>query len=220
MTKSFWAILAVIAIILGGIFVISNKNNTQKTSTSTASVTKHVEGKGSTGITLQEYGDYQCPICGTFYPTVKEVQAKYSDQLYFQFSNLPLPSLHPNAYAAARAAEAAGLQNKYFEMNDLLYQNQQVWSGSKNAEIIFTGYAQQLGLNTAQFKTDFASAKVNTAINADVAAFKKTGNELATPTFFLGGKKLDNGDLFDSKNQPSVEKFSALIDAAIAAKKK
>ena len=220
MTKSFWAILAVIAVILGGIFVVSNNNKDTGAKTGSAAVTKHITGKGTSGVTLQEYGDYQCPICGTFYPTVKQIEDKYKDQIYFQFSNLPLTSLHPNAFAAARAAEAAGLQGKYFEMNDLLYTNQQVWSGSRSAETIFTGYAQQLGLNTAQFKTDFASTKVNTAINADVAAFKKTGNDQATPTFFLDGKKLDNGALFDDKNQPSVEKFSALIDAAIAKKAK
>jgi protein-disulfide isomerase len=221
MTKSFWAILAVIAIVLGGIFVLSSKKNDASTgSSSSSAVTKHIEGKGSTGITLQEYGDFQCPICGTFYPTVKQVQEKYNDQLFFQFSNLPLTSLHPNAFAAARAAEAAGLQDKYFQMHAILYENQQVWSSSSNAETIFTGYAQQLGLNTAQFKQDFASSKVNTAINADVAAFKKTGNDQATPTFFLNGKKLNNTDLFDSNNQPSVEKFSKLIDDAIAANKK
>jgi protein-disulfide isomerase len=221
MTKSFWAILAVIAVVLGGIFVLSNKNSDSgKTSGSTSAVTKHIEGSGSTGVTLQEYGDYQCPICGTFYPAVKHVQEKYKDQLYFQFSNLPLTSLHPNAFAAARAAEAAGLQDKYFEMHALLYENQQVWSSSSSAEALFTGFAQQLGLNTTQFKQDFASSKVNTAINADVAAFIKTGNDQATPTFFLDGKKLNNTDLFDSNNQPSVEKFSKFIDAAIAAKKK
>lgn len=220
MTKSFWAILAVIVIVLGGIFVLSNKNNKNNASqTGGAAVTKHITGQGTSGVTLQEYGDYQCPICGTFYPTVKQIEEKYKDQIYFQFSNLPLTSLHPNAFAAARAAEAAGLQDKYFEMNDLLYTNQQVWSGSSSAETIFTGYAQQLGLNTAQFKSDFASTKVNDAINADVAAFKKTGNDQATPTFFLNGKKLNNTDLFDSSNQPSVDKFSKLIDAAIAAKK-
>jgi protein-disulfide isomerase len=220
MTKSFWAILAVIAIILGGIFVLSNKNNDQgQSTTSSTAVTKHVTGTGSTGVTLQEYGDYQCPICGTFYPAVKQIEQKYANQIYFQFSNLPLTSLHPNAFAAARAAEAAGLQDKYFEMHDLIYENQQVWSGASDAETIFTGYAQQLGLNTARFKQDYASTRVNTAINADVAAFKKTGNDQATPTFFLDGKKLDNTALFDNNNQPSVEKFSALIDAAIAKKK-
>lgn len=221
MTKSFWAILAVVAVVLGGIFVLSSKNNnTDNTKTGSAAVTKHITGGGSSGVTLQEYGDYQCPICGTFYPTVKQIEEKYKDQIYFQFSNLPLTSLHPNAFAAARAAEAAGYQDKYFEMQDVLYQNQQVWSSSSDAETIFTGYAQQLGLNTTQFKADFASSKVNTAINADVAAFKKTGNDQATPTFFLDGKKLDNTALFDSSNQPSVDKFSKLIDAAIAAKSK
>jgi protein-disulfide isomerase len=221
MSKQFWAILAVIAIVLGGIFVITNKQNAKDPSkTAATTATHHTEGTGSTGVTLQEYGDFQCPVCGTFYPATEQVVEKYKDKITFQFSHLPLTQLHPNAFAAARAAEAAGLQGKFFEMYNQLYQNQNVWSSSSNAQSIFEGYAQQLGLNVATFTKDYASARVNGAINADIAAFKKTGEDMGTPTYFLDGKKIDNAKLFDASNQPSVEKFSALIDAAIAAKTK
>ncbi|HET8708900.1 MAG TPA: thioredoxin domain-containing protein [Candidatus Saccharimonadales bacterium] len=220
MTKQFWIILAVIAAVFVGIVVYSNNkksDNGSSNTTSTAAVTHHVEGKGTTGVKLQEYGDYQCPICGDFYQAVKQVVAKYNDQITFQFSNLPLTQLHPNTMAASRAAEAAGLQGKYWEMHDLLYTNQNAWAGSSNAQAIFEGYAQQLGLNMTQFKKDYSSQKVNNAINADVAAFKKTGDPEATPTFYLDGKKLDNTSLMDS-NGPSVAKFSKVIDAEIAKK--
>lgn len=219
MTKQFWIILAVIAAIFVGIIAFSNnkKSDNGSSSTSTAAATKHVEGKGKAGVTLQEYGDYQCPICGTFYPTVKQVVAKYNDQITFQFSNLPLSQIHPNTFAAARAAEAAGLQGKYWEMHDLLYINQDSWASSSNAQAIFQSYAQQLSLNMDQFNKDYSSSKVNDAINADVAKFKKTGDDEATPTFYLDGKKLDNSSLMDS-NGPSVAKFSKVIDAEIAKK--
>jgi protein-disulfide isomerase len=220
MTKQFWIMLAVVAVLLGGIFVVTNKQDASAPGGSTGQVTKHLESKGSTGVTLQEYGDYQCPVCGTFYPATKQVIEKYKDKVTFQFSNLPLTQLHPNAFAAARAAEAAGLQGKYFEMHDMLYENQTIWSQSSNAQAIFEGYAKQLNLNVAQFSKDYASGRVNSAINADINAFKKTGEDMCTPTYFLDGKKLDNAKLFDTNNQPSVEKFSAFIDAAIAAKAK
>lgn len=219
MTKQFWIILAAIVVLLGGILVISNhKDSKSNSGSSKGQVTKHLQGKGSTGVVLQEWGDYQCPVCSEFYITLKEVQAKYNDQIYFQFSNLPLIQIHQNAFAAARAAEAAGKQGKYFEMHDKLYDGQQDWSRSSTPTTFFNSYAQQIGLDVNKFKTDYASAKVNNDINADVAAFQKTGANEATPTFFLDGKKVDNNKLFEG-NTPSVAKFSELIDAAIKAKK-
>jgi protein-disulfide isomerase len=163
-----------------------------------------------------EYGDYQCPVCEAYFATTEAVQAKYGDAIFFQFRNLPLSSIHPNAYAAARAAEAAGLQNKYFEMHDLLYQqsNWQVWTNSKSPTSFFQNYAQQLGLDLNKFNSDMNSSQVNDFINADMAEFKKTGQETATPTFFINGKYVSNSDLVDQSG-PSVEKFSAQIDAAI-----
>jgi protein-disulfide isomerase len=199
--------------------MLTSKKAGAPTSSSTAAATKHIEGNTASNVKLQEFGDYQCPACGQFYTAVNEVVNKYHDQISFQFSNLPLPQLHQNAYSSARAAEAAGLQGKYFEMHDLLYTNQQEWSQSKNALTIFTSYANRLGLNIDQFKADYASAKVNDAINADVAAFKKKGDPMATPTFYLNGKKIDNAQLMDA-NGPSVAQISKLIDAALAAQKK
>lgn len=218
MSKQFWIVLLVIAAILGGILFVSNHNQKKTPSSAPGKVTEHVEGKGITGVKLVEYGDYQCPICAEFYPAVKQAVAQYGDRITFQFSNLPLPQIHQNAFAAARAAEAAGLQGKYFEMHDLLYQNQSVWSGASNPQSFFETYARQLGLNVSQFQQDYASEQVNKAINADTAAFNKTGDELATPTFYLDGKKLDNGKLFDSTNKPSVAAFTKIIDAEIAQK--
>lgn len=214
MSKQFWAVLIVIAAIFIGAVIISGKNN--KNDSVAGTPTNHVEGNASSGVKLVEYGDYQCPVCGVYFDTVKQVAAKYSSQVEFQFRNLPLPSLHPNAFAAARAAEAASDQGKFWQMHDLLYQNQNTWSSAPSPMTLFTSYAKTIGLNTIKFKADYASSKTNGAINADVAAFDKTHDEKATPTFYLNGKKVDLGKLVDSKtNTPSVDKFSAVLDAAI-----
>jgi protein-disulfide isomerase len=217
MTKQFWAVLAVIALAFVGVIIFTGNKDSGSTASNTAP-TNHVEGSTSTGVKLVEYGDYQCPACGQYYQAVKDTSEKYKDQIQFQFRNLPLTSLHPNAFAAARAAEAAGFQGKYFEMHDMLYENQSAWESSSNPLSIFSGYAKTLGLNEAQFKTDFASAKANNNIKADEAAFAKTKAEQATPTFFLNGKQLDSSQLVDANGQPSVDAFSKAIDAAIKAK--
>ncbi|HSX33092.1 MAG TPA: thioredoxin domain-containing protein [Candidatus Saccharimonadales bacterium] len=219
MSKSFWAVIAVIVVVFGGILFISGHKAAAPGSNG-ASVTKHLEGSNKTGVLLQEYGDYQCPFCGEYYPVVKAVAQKYNDQIQFQFSNLPLIQIHQNAMAAAHAAEAAGLQGKFWEMHDLLYANQTTWSESSSAASFFDQFATSLGLNLTQFKSDEASDKVNNTINADVDAFMKTGNQESTPTFFLDGKKINPAfDATKSVDQ-NVALFSTYIDAEIAKKTK
>src|SRR5689334_22232262 len=118
MNKSFWAIIAVIVVIFGGIVVFHKKDATP-TNSSNVKPTNHIEGNATSGVSLVEYGDYQCPFCGQYYPLVKQVVEKYKTQIRFQFRNLPLYQVHQNAFAAARAAEAADKQGKFWEMHDL-----------------------------------------------------------------------------------------------------
>ena len=171
----------------------------------------HSQGPADAAITLVEYGDYQCPGCAKAAPVLKQVSEKYKDQIAFVFRNYPLYSMHPNALAAATAAEAAGLQGKFWEMYSKIYQGQTTWKDQSNPNDTFNTYAQQIGLNLEQFKTDFRSSPVGAAINADV----KAGNDLgvsSTPTFFL------NGELVQTPPTATAEAdFRALIDAAIAA---
>jgi protein-disulfide isomerase len=165
-----------------------------------------------------EYGDYECPVCETYASTVQQVQQKYNAQIKFQFRNLPLTSIHPNAIGAARAAEAADLQGKFWQMHDVLYeaQNWSEWSTSNDPDPYFWTYAQQLGLNVNKFKSDFASSEVNNRVQADLAAFSKTGEQQATPTFFLNGKYVPNAQFVDPSTQaPSIAAFSKVIDAEL-----
>src|SRR4051812_12848354 len=222
MDRRFLTILAVLVIIFGGIFVI-NQNKSDKTSTGNSTgntqTTNHTTGENSKNVVVMEYGDYQCPICRSYYQPLKDASEKYAKNIHFQFRNLPLSSIHQNAFAGARAAEAAGLQGKYWDMHDTLYENQKAWSQSSSPINIFEGYAKTLGLNITQFKADYLSSKVNDAINADTAAFNKTKQEMATPTFFLDGKYVANSEFTDSSTGgPSAEKINKYINDAIAKK--
>ncbi len=219
MDRRFLTILIALFLVFIGVFAFTRHSADKKSSGNGGQVTNHVIGQGHAGVTLIEYGDYQCPICQIYYQPLKQVYTQLASQIYFQFRNLPLSSAHPNAFAGARAAEAAGLQNKYWEMHDKLYGNQTAWAGSSDPLTIFKSYAAVLGLNVDQFASDYASSKVNDAINADVAAFTKTGQQAATPTLFLDGKVLKNTDLIDPQSGvPSADKISQIINDEIAKK--
>jgi len=206
MSKTFWAVIAIIVVIFGGVIVFNKDED--KTSTN-AKPTNHVIGQGTSGVKLVEYGDFECPFCGQYYPIVEQVKDKYKDQITFQFRHLPLITVHRHALAAARAAEAADKQGKFWEMYNLLFQNQSSWSARDDASKVFEQYATQLGLNLTRFKADVTSAQTNAVINTDIAEFKKTKAKMSTPTFFLDGKQI---------KPTSVDEFSKLIDEAIKSK--
>jgi protein-disulfide isomerase len=221
MSKQFLAVVAAIIIVFVGIFVISNhKSGSSGNNISATKPTNHVEGQGKDGVTLVEYGDYQCPYCGEAYQTIKAIQQEYNQQITFQFRNFPLTSLHPNAFAGARAAEAANLQGKFWDMHDLLYdqnvtyygsnETDSTWVNASNPLPDFDSYAKQLGLNVSEFNTDYASTKVDDVINADLSAGNKLGIT-GTPTFYLDGKQL-------SVTSYSLKTFQGYINAAIKQK--
>ncbi len=207
MSKGFLAVIAVVVLLFIGIFAFSGhkSNSTSKSSSSRGTPTNHVEGQGKSGVTLVEYGDFQCPACEQYYPVVNQVVAEFKDQIYFQFRNWPITSRHPNAFAASRAAEAAAAQGKFWQMYDLLYGNQRQWAGTSDAAPLFKQYAKLTGLNVAQFEKDYASSKANDAINADMAAGNKL-NVQGTPTFFLDGKEIKvNADPGSFESQIKAE---------------
>lgn len=218
MDKRFWAIIGVIVVVFAGTLIFNNKNTSNTSSNTNAKPTSHVEGDLTSKVTLQEYGDYECPVCESYYQVVQQVQQKYNDTVKFQFSNLPLLQVHPNAFAGARAAEAAADQGKFWQMHDALYtpQNWQDWSTSSNPVPFFNSYAQALGLNMTKFKSDFASSATNDKINADINAFKATGQQESTPSFFINGKYYSNTNFVDpSSGVPTVDAFSKVIDQAL-----
>jgi protein-disulfide isomerase len=140
--------------------------------------------KVSSPVVLEEYGDYQCPPCGQLYPELKKIEAEYGNQLRVVFHHFPLAKMHKNAMAAARAAEAARNQNKFWEMHDRLYLNQKAWSEVDDPLPIFTSYARELKLNVEQFTRDMQSSEVEQRIEADMQRGSAIG-VTGTPTVFI-----------------------------------
>jgi len=145
--------------------------------------------KVSSPVVIEEYGDYQCPPCGQLYPELKQIEAEYRDQVRVVFHHFPLTKMHKNAMAAARAAEAARNQNKFWEMHDRLYVNQKAWAEVADPLPTFLSYARELKLDVGRFQSDMSSNEVDQRILADIqkgAAAGVTG----TPTVFLDGNML------------------------------
>lgn len=193
----FWIVLTIVVVGLIGAFIITGKDSSQKT-TFTGDATKvqtddHIIKASNEKVVLIEYGDYQCPACGAAYAPLKAATEQLKDQVTFVFRNLPLTSLHPNAFAAARAAEAAAKQGKFWEMHDRLYETQDSWGNvTTNQQSLFEGYAQELGLKMDQFKTDYASEETANRINRDVSSAKSGFDATGTPTLVLNGEKIEN----------------------------
>jgi len=140
-------------------------------------------------VTLEEFGDYQCPPCGALHPTLKKLKQEYGTNLNFVFRNLPLTQIHKNALAAAQAAEAARMQDRFWEMHDFLYENQELWRDDINPQAIFVQKAADLGLDTARFRRDMGDKQVQLRMEADADAAAQLGVQ-GTPTIFIDGLEL------------------------------
>ena len=150
-----------------------------------------ISGNQESEISLIEYSDFQCPACGTYFPIVKQLVEEFGDQIRLVYRHFPLTQIHQNAQLAAQAAEAAGKQNKFWAMHDVIFENQKEWSEKKNAKELFIQYAQDLSLDVEQFKNDLDSQEVKEKVANDYQSGISAGVN-ATPTFFLNGKKLKN----------------------------
>jgi protein-disulfide isomerase len=200
-------VLVVVAIITGAMFLGKDSETTVD-----ATGSNNWYGQENGVVTLTEYADFQCPACAQFFPLVAQVKEQFKDQIRFEFKHFPLVQIHPNATSAHRAAQAAANQSKFWEMHDLLYQNQNSWSSVSSPATTFETYAQQIGLNMDTYKTDYESGAVLSIINADIAKGKNLG-VVGTPTFFIDGKKIE-----DTESIASVDGFTKVIQDAIDAK--
>lgn len=221
MSKNVWIVfIAICVVLLGGLVFLTSRNridvsaidinSIQPATAQSGDIGDHTLGKTGSKVVLIQYGDFQCPGCGSVYPRVKSLTDTYKDQIEFVFRNFPLTTMHPNARAAAAAAEAAGLQGKYWEMHDKLYVSQSDWENlsSDQRTAVFTSYAKDIGVkDTDKFTRDMGSDAVNRKISFDQAVGKKA-NVQATPTFFI------NGALVDQNTWGSDDAFkNALLDA-------
>ena len=139
-------------------------------------------------VTLVEYGDYQCPHCGHAYPLVKQLLTEKGDAFRFVFRNFPLNEVHPVAMMAALAAEAAGKQEKFWQMHDLIFEQRQNLSGD-----ILLNLAEQAGLNLQQFANDWRQQSTTDKVESDFESGIRSGVN-GTPTFFVNGALLTGYD--------------------------
>ena len=143
----------------------------------------HWQGNANAIVELVEYGDYECPYCGSAYPIIKDIQRLMGDDLKFVFRNFPLSSIHPHARSAAQAAEASGLQDKFWEMHDIIFEHQQ----ELEPPDLFA-YAASIGLDVKKFRKDVQLDYLLEKIDADLESGVRSGVN-GTPSFFIRGKK-------------------------------
>ena len=157
----------------------------------------HHLGNVNAAITLVEYGDFRCPYCRRAHPLVKRLLKEKGDELHFVFRNFPLTKIHPLAFPAAAAAEAAGKQNKFWEMHDMIFVNQ-----NKLTNRFLLSSAETLGLEPVQFARDLTSKEIKNKIEMDFESGIRSGVN-GTPTFFLNGSPVVQYD----------ETYESLLDA-------
>ncbi|SRR5258708_5686143 len=143
----------------------------------------HIKGNPKAPLTLLEYGDFECPYCGQAYPVIKRIEEEMEDNMRFVFRHFPLTQVHPHAFQAACAAEAAGLQGKFWEMHDELFEHQYALEDED-----LTEYAQAVGLNAAKFLKDLISLPVSKKVREDFLSGVRSGVN-GTPTFFINGQR-------------------------------
>ncbi len=146
----------------------------------------HQTGNQQSKIILVEYGDYQCPHCGIAYPLLKKLLAQFGNEFRFVFRNFPLQEIHPEAMLAAQAAEAAGNQNKFWEMHDLIFEHQ----NSLSRDFLIKT-AERLHLSMDQFIADSSSEAVASRVENDFEGGIRSGVN-GTPSFFLNGDRLNS----------------------------
>lgn len=148
----------------------------------------HLHGNANATVTVEEFGDFQCGACGGYYPELKKMEADFGDRIRVIFRERPLIPPHEHALIAAQAAEAAGLQGKFWEMHDKLYENQATWTVAKDLVPVFVDYAKQIGVDPDRFMKDLNGEAVAQRIFLD----GRRAHALAinsTPTFFVNGKE-------------------------------
>jgi protein-disulfide isomerase len=146
----------------------------------------HIQGPADAAVTLVEYGDYECPYCGAAYPIIKEVQARIGATLRFVFRNFPITTSHPHAEQAAEAAEAAAVQGRFWQMHDVLYENQKRLGAAD-----LRGYAEQLGLDVEPFDEELAEHVHAERVREDFMSGVRSGVN-GTPTFYINGARHDD----------------------------
>jgi protein-disulfide isomerase len=171
----------------------------------------HLRGRADAPVLIEEYGDFQCPPCGFLHPILKRLEGEYETQVRVAFRHYPLRNMHKHADEAARAAEAAALQGKFWQMHDLLFEKQKEWKDAPAARPLFLNYARTLGLDVAKFTQDIDSTNIIKRVMSDEAQGSARGVS-GTPTVFVNGREIP----FEVVT--NYDSFRAVIERQLAAK--
>jgi len=169
----------------------------------------HIRGNPDASVTLEEFGDFECPPCGHLSEPINQLEHDYRGRVCVIFRNFPLAN-HKHARDAAQAAEAAGLQDRFWQMHDVLYREQALWSISEDVRSLFKAYAGTIGANVPQFEKDIDSEQVKKRVAAD----QQQGNTLGvstTPSIFINDQAVPVAQI----NPPGLR---AAVDAALKQK--
>lgn len=197
--KHAWKIFVLIAaVLLGGSFIIANQAT--ENADEGVVIEAYVKGNPDAAVVVREYSDFQCPACGQFYPVVKELLEQYGEAVRFEYRHFPLVSIHPFALPAAKAAEAAGQQGKFYEMHDKLFENQSAWSASANPTVFFVQYAEEIGLDVELFRRHLRSQLIDEKIETHFNEAREKGYT-GTPTFELNGVRMQYETFDDWRTQ-------------------
>ena len=195
MKKHLWWILSLIVIVV----IIFATTNSANAPAGDIDKNEHIKGNPDSSIVLIEYSDFQCPACASAYPSVERLAKEVDVKIVYR--HYPLTQLHPNAILAAKAAEAAALQGKFWDMHDMLFNTQSEWANNAEPELFFATLAESIGLNIDQFTNDIHSNEVKKSVSTDAARANKLRLP-GTPTFILNGKQLEDiGDYESFKSQ-------------------
>ena len=163
----------------------------------------HIRGAAKAPVTLEEFADFQCPPCGAMSTILHKIERDYEGRVRVIFRHYPLNN-HVNARPAAIAAEAAGLQGKFWEMHDLLYQNRATWATAPDLRPFVEGYAQTIGLDLARFTKDLESEQTKGRVEADRARASSLGVD-RTPTVFINNKLLPFASLEEQALRKEID---------------
>jgi protein-disulfide isomerase len=163
----------------------------------------HARGSERARVHVEQFEDFQCANCAALEPAFRKIERDYGTKLRITFREFPLPN-HEHAMAAAQAAEAAGLQNHFWQMHDLLFQNAWIWRKAPNPQLVFEQFAKNIGLDVERYKKDIASDVVKARIVADQERATSLG-VIETPAFIINQQRVPNSSLTDEGLRAAIE---------------
>ncbi len=197
--RNAWTLGFVLILVLAfGAMIFASKNKKTPTPGATAKDTvnfvitaeDHTQGPETAKVTLVEFADFQCPACAAYFPLVEKMHKEFPNDLRIVYKYFPLTTIHMQAMNSSLAAEAAGLQGKFWEMHSVLFAKQTEWQ-STVGKSPFDKYATELGLDLKKFQSDMSSNAVRDRVNKDLDYAIELGLS-GTPSFYLNGKKITN----------------------------